>query len=149
MAKFCTYCGFPLEENVSVCSECGVSVPGMSAEIPAEQTIVNEVPVQAPVEEFTSKSVKEETKLYPPAGIASFFFLSFVYAIPLVGFLCSVILSFTSKNPSLKNYARSVLLWNLMAVIAVLLVVAGFFVLGLTLGVLFREFIDEFYYFRI
>ena len=149
MAKFCTYCGFPLEENAAVCSECGVSVPDVSAELPAEQPVVNEVPVQAPVEELSSKSVSEETNLYPPASTASFFFMSFVYAIPLVGFLCSIILSFTSKNPSLKNYARSVLLWYLMAVVAVLLVVAGFFVLGLTLGVSFREFIDEFYYFHI
>ncbi len=43
--------------------------------------------------------------------------MELLYAIPVIGFILSVILSFAHRNDNMKHYARSKLIWSLIAVI--------------------------------
>ncbi len=64
-----------------------------------------------------------------PAGAmstAGFFWLMFLYAIPVVGFIACLIMAFASKNASRRNYSRAVLIWALVGlIVAVLLGIVG------------------------
>jgi|GEM_PF-624542 len=64
-----------------------------------------------------------------PAGAmstAGFFWLMFLYAIPVVGFIACLIMAFASKNASRRNYSRAVLIWVLVGlIVAVFLGIVG------------------------
>ncbi len=144
MAKFCTYCGSPLDPESAVCKECGVEVAVAEKVTPVPQPAPT---VSAPVTEM--KDTNEEnvpTGKYAVASTSSFFWFSLLYSLPFIGFICSIIFSFVSKNLNHKNYARSILVWYLVGIIAVLLVIVLLIALSLILGVTLADLIYEFRY---
>lgn len=54
--------------------------------------------------------------LYPAVSTGTYFWLNIAMAIPLVGFILSIILTCAPKNRSLKNYARAYLIANLIVI---------------------------------
>lgn len=144
MARFCTYCGAPLEQDATVCTECGVEVADTEKKAP--------VPPPDPVVTAPVTEIKEEKKenipvgKYAVASTSSFFWFSLLYSLPVIGFICSIIFSFASKNLNLKNYARSILVWYLVGIIAVLLGIMLLIALLILSGATLADLIYEFRY---
>ena len=82
-------------------------------ETTAEQTSHVSAPVYAPLPAQTD----------PVVGTGAFFGLEFLFALPLIGFICCLIFSFAPKNRNLKHYARGKLIWAVIGlVLSVILV---------------------------
>lgn len=78
-----------------------------------EQTTPTSAPVYAPL------SVQNDLVV----GTGAFFGLEFLFALPLIGFICCLIFSFAPKNRNLKHYARGKLIWAVIGlVLSVILV---------------------------
>ena len=144
MEKFCTYCGSPLEPDSTVCKECGVEIVSAEKDAPVSKPASV---VTAPVTE-TENLNREKAPIgkYAVASTSSFFWFSLLYSLPIIGFICSIIFSFASKNLNSRNHARSVLVWYLVGIIAVLLVIVLFIALSLLLGVTLTDLIYDLRY---
>lgn len=55
-------------------------------------------------------------------GVGTFFRLHFLFNIPIIGIIASIIFSFAGSNISRKNYARARLIWQLLTIFLILLV---------------------------
>lgn len=78
-----------------------------------EQTTPTSAPVYAPL------SVQND----PVVGTGTFFGLEFLFALPLIGFICCLIFSFAPKNRNLKHYARGKLIWSIIALVLSILLI--------------------------
>ena len=54
---------------------------------------------------------------YKPLGTSAYFWLSILYAIPVLGFVFVLILSAIPRNRNLKNFTRAILVFYLIAII--------------------------------
>ena len=82
-------------------------------ETTAEQTSHVSAPVYAPLPAQTD----------PVVGTGAFFGLEFLFALPLIGFICCLIFSFAPKNRNLKHYARGKLIWSIIALVLSILLI--------------------------
>ena len=82
-------------------------------ETTAEQTSHVSAPVYAPLPAQTD----------PVVGTGAFFGLEFLFALPLIGFICCIIFSFAPKNRNLKHYARGKLIWSIIALVLSILLI--------------------------
>lgn len=82
-------------------------------ETTAEQTSHVSAPVHAPLPAQTD----------PVVGTGAFFGLEFLFALPLIGFICCLIFSFAPKNRNLKHYARGKLIWSIIALVLSILLI--------------------------
>ena len=78
-----------------------------------EQTTPTSAPVYAPLSAQTD----------PVVGTGAFFGLEFLFALPLIGFICCIIFSFAPKNRNLKHYARGKLIWSIIALVLSILLI--------------------------
>ena len=78
-----------------------------------EQTTPTSAPVYAPLPAQTD----------PVVGTGAFFGLEFLFALPLIGFICCLIFSFAPKNRNLKHYARGKLIWSIIALVLSILLI--------------------------
>ncbi len=142
MEKFCTQCGAQLENNTRFCTQCGAKIVeeqvNETAVQPEETIVVNEEPVKEepitkePVKQEPEKkeSVKTQTVKAAPvqvekervASTLGFFGLMFVYAIPVIGALVALILSFAPKNKNLKHFSRAALIWKIIGFVCLVLI---------------------------
>ncbi|MBR2749830.1 MAG: zinc-ribbon domain-containing protein [Clostridiales bacterium] len=83
-------------------------------------------PAAAPVEE---KKGKKKDKVYgepvtesKPLSTGGAFWLLFLFAIPVVGLISSIIFSVSGKKQSRKNLSRAVLIWKIIGIIVALAV---------------------------
>ena len=60
-------------------------------------------------------------KEYKPLGTSTYFWLSVLYSIPLLGFIFVLILSAVPRNRNLKNFTRAILVFYLIAIIIALI----------------------------
>lgn len=82
-------------------------------ETTAEQTSHVSAPVYVPLPAQTD----------PVVGTGAFFGLEFLFALPLIGFICCIIFSFAPKNRNLKHYARGKLIWSIIALVLSILLI--------------------------
>lgn len=82
-------------------------------ETTAEQSSHVSAPVYAPLPAQTD----------PVVGTGAFFGLEFLFALPLIGFICCIIFSFAPKNRNLKHYARGKLIWSIIALVLSILLI--------------------------
>ena len=95
-----------------------------------EQTTPTSAPVYAPLPAQTD----------PVVGTGAFFGLEFLFALPLIGFICCLIFSFAPKNRNLKHYARGKLIWSIIAlVLSILLILCAAIFLQALPGMLSEE----------
>ncbi len=67
---------------------------------------------------------KNEEKLYPVAGVGGFFWRTILFAIPIVGLICCIVMAFAPRNPNVRNHARAYcLFWIIAAAILLTLVI--------------------------
>ena len=59
----------------------------------------------------------EEAKRVKPLSTAAYFWLMFLFAVPLIGFIVCLIMAFAAKNENRKHFARSILIWILVGLI--------------------------------
>ncbi len=141
MAKFCTECGKEIAAGVAFCTECGTKVPddpqvGMTeattsaAETKAD-TSVHTTP--APTHPSQQTHNQATQTVYAPlapdptnkvVGTGTYFGLMILFAIPIVGLIACIIMSFAPKNKNLKNYARAMLIWSIIALVITGLMIA-------------------------
>ncbi len=143
MAEKCRECGKELTEGIAFCTECGAKVPEamekqtdafskeaipVSEEVPvifekmpAQKNTLKEEPVRASREVVSAtQTVSQYDPEATQTGVVStgtYFGLIVLFAIPVIGFLACVILSFAPKNKSLRHFARAVLLWMIIGLI--------------------------------
>ncbi len=154
MAKFCTYCGAPLEQDAVSCKECGVKVLGAeaAAEPKNEPAVVppvappaeKAIPVQAPSK---AQVQTEPTGKYGVTKTSAFFWLTLLFSLPIVGFICSIVFNFTAKKLSTRHFSRAIMLWYIVGIIAAILSVVVVLVLGAVLGFGIMDLISEITYY--
>lgn len=120
MLRFCDECGSELQEGTAFCAECGarISSPQRGQTTPAVHGGANPAP--------------NAVVFYPPqpqedesASTAAFFWLILLFAIPFVGWIATIIMSFAPQNKSIKHFARAVLIWLILALVVVAILVFG------------------------
>ncbi len=148
MAKFCTECGKEIEIGEAFCTECGAKAPTEPEVNVAEATApaveaVEETPVhtppppptyqtqqtyQPPVQTVSAPALPDRTNKV--VGTGTYFWLMVLFAIPIVGFIACIIISFAPKNRNLKNYARAMLIWAIIGLVIAGLLTALFYLLA-------------------
>lgn len=128
MAKNCINCETELQENAEDC------VLDCEKKITAESNVKAEV------------KPTEPTGKYAVASTSSFFWLTLLFSIPVIGFICSMIFGFTTENLNKKHYARSVMLWNIAAIAAALTLALIGAALCLWLGITLSDIIYDLRY---
>ncbi|MDR0906740.1 MAG: zinc ribbon domain-containing protein [Oscillospiraceae bacterium] len=127
----CTECGANVPDEIKFCTECGKPMtaaapaappPPATAPAPAPQPAPQ--PVYAPVAAAPS---------YPAIGTGGYIGMMILFAIPVIGWLACIIMSFAAKNPNRKHYARATLI---MLIIGLILSVVLFFVFKWASGAL-------------
>lgn len=110
MAKFCTHCGKELADGATFCTECGAKT--------------NE-PSPAPQQQYTQYAPQPEQRpqggKYGVASTASFFWLMLLFSLPFIGWIFCIVFAFAPQNENIKHYARAILLWVVVGIVAVLL----------------------------
>ena len=78
-------------------------------------------PTPAPTYQAAPTIEPKKEELYPAVSTATYFWLNIAMAIPFVGLILSIVLSFAPRNRSLKNYSRAYLIANII-VLSILLI---------------------------
>lgn len=121
----CQNCGATVPDGTRFCSACGKSTGLMRAN-------PNPAPYQpaAPSRPSASgpASIPPE---YRPLGAWAYFGYGLLFGIPIVGFICLIVFSFSNTNINRRNFARSFWCWLLISVIiavvlAVILAATGY-----------------------
>lgn len=63
---------------------------------------------------------------YKPISMWGYFGYTFLFSLPILGFILAIIWSFTASNQNLKNYARSQFCWLIIwTILAIILLTTG------------------------
>lgn len=124
MKRVCDICGREFDSRLAFCDACGTPVPecgGMqsSQEIP----VIQEMPAtkNAADEQVQDGALKTDEVV----GLGTYFGLTVLFAIPVIGLIASFIVIFASKNKNIKNYAKATTIWLAISlVIGIFLVFA-------------------------
>ncbi len=142
MARFCTNCGHELPEGKGFCPECGVPVTEETVLPPGPEEGLPPAPAapqppreaSAPSPQYAAPAAARPMAAVPvsdpeslPVSTGAFFGLEFLYRVPLVGFICSIVLSIAPKNKNVRHHAQAKLIWKILGTV---LLVAFFLLLG-------------------
>ena len=121
----CTHCGAKNEDGSRFCAECGTRL-----EAPASVGATPPPTYRNVVPNTYSLTADQLPPQYRPLGAWAYFGYSLLFAIPLVGFICLIIFSFSDDNINRRNYARSfwcalLVSFSIMIVLLVLALVFG------------------------
>ena len=137
--KFCKYCGKELNDTATFCSECGRSVEEESRTT-ANLNVAPATPVVQPVVYATPTTSSQITEAdlpekFKPLGAWSYFWLSVLYSIPIVGFIFLIIHSASADNINRRNFARShwipFVISAIIIAIYIFLIISGVVIVGL------------------
>ena len=99
---------------------------------------VYQQPVYAPVP--NAADAEDQT-----VSTAKFFWFRVLFAIPLVGFILSIVMSFAPKNKSFKHFARSYMIMNFIAIGIVLIACVIIIASGATLADFYYDLLYSMY----
>ena len=149
--KFCPNCGASAAEEEKFCQSCGTPLP-KSEEAPApqpnyqqsHQQTYQEIP-QQPYGSYPPSAPASPADQNPEVvSTAAFFFLDLLFALPVIGFICVLLFSFIpSINPNLRHFARSRLIWVLIAFVIGLIAVIALIAAGQSIFSAFSEVLPE------
>ena len=144
MAKNCTVCFNEIPDNEDTCKICGTKFEATEAPAPQAAPVVTYAAVpQQPV--YAYAPVVNAQPQDPPAtvGVGSFFGLNILFNLPFIGFIFVIVMSFAPKNNTLKNFARSYLIWHII-IAAIISTIA---IIGILAGGDIIDFFEEILYF--
>ena len=121
MAKFCMNCGHEIPEGMTFCTECGAKVEGVApAPRPAPE------PKTAPVYTAAAPAAAAKDPETSVVSTGGFWALHLLYKLPVIGFICSLVLSIAPRNRNLRHHALANFIWKLIgiAVFITLLILA-------------------------
>lgn len=104
MKRVCDICGREFDSNLAFCDACGTPVPGGQG-IQSEQ----EIPIALQVDDVRTKGMPDKTG--EVVSVGTYFGLTVLFAIPVIGLIASIITIFVSKNKNVKNYAKAMSIW--------------------------------------
>ena len=114
MAKFCMNCGHEIPEGMTFCTECGTrvreSAAGAATAASAGSTYR---PAPPAASAYASATEDAETKVVSTGG---FWALHLLYKLPVVGFICSLVLSLAPRNRNLRHHALANFIWKLIGI---------------------------------
>lgn len=138
MVRFCTVCGKEIPEGAAYCVECGASAsepagipatplpeetigkqypvpgePGTQTAFPAGEKPEEPRPVQYPAPPVPAPGDAPD-KSRKPVSFIAFWALKLLYAIPIVGFFASLVLSLAPQNKNIRHHAAANLVWRLI-----------------------------------
>ena len=99
----CPKCGSPVDPGAPFCPNCGVNLSAATA--PATQPVTS-IP-----------------KAYKPMSPWGYIGWSVLFAIPVVGFILLIVMSFSKGNINRRNYARSY--WCALLIVLILVVIGA------------------------
>ena len=122
--QFCPHCGKALNKDAVFCDRCGTHL--------SDAVVRPQTPCRPTADEA-------------PLKTGEYFLLTFLYSLPLIGFILMIVWSFSDGNVNRKNLSRAFLIWYVIAVVLTIVLYALF--IGLV-GYLFSysEVIEEFLY---
>ncbi len=91
------------------------------------QPVYSPPPQPAPQAPASIKPAEDKTNKVVSTG--AYFWLMFLYSIPIIGFLVCLIMSFAPKNKNLKNFARAILIWMIIGLIIAALIVGAIYLI--------------------
>ncbi len=137
MKKFCTNCGTELTEDSVFCTKCGRKTEAIISRPEANSTNCGYVrhtappsPNPPPRYSFNTFSQIPPMGRYKIVSTGAFFGLMFVFAIPFVGFIVSLVLSITAEKDNMKNFARASLIWSIIYTVLISVIFVFFYILG-------------------
>ena len=71
---------------------------------------------------------------YAPVGVLAYIGLMILFAIPVIGWICCIVMAFAAGNRNIRNYARAALI---LAIIFIIIAVAGYFMFALFIADIF------------
>lgn len=137
MAKFCGQCGSELKEGATFCGECGEKLKQTAAPqpeaVPQQQTVKQEEVKTEKVQQSASVKAEEkqperkreqkpEDNMSETVKMSFFFWMSFLYAIPVIGWAVCLFNAFINRNKSKRNHARAAIL-SVLVMLAISLAV--------------------------
>ena len=152
--KFCNYCGTPNTPETPAAPAAPAADNGYAyAQQPVATATnngyaapVNNGYAQQPAAP-TGYGYAQQPAGYPPVapppaqpeipkaglGVGAFFGFGILFSIPFVGFILIMIMSFALKNKTLKNFARSYLIWYIIAIVIVVIALIFSLIVGVSL----------------
>ncbi len=130
----CPNCGSDNAQGTRFCVGCGAKLEGAvpppplpppAYQQPSQQSY--QPPVYQPIPAVNPNTM--------PMRTGEFFWMILVLAIPLVGFICSLVWAFGSNvNENRRNLCRAILIWQLVGIVLTIVLAIILATLGLTLG---------------
>lgn len=116
MAKFCTECGKEIAQGVTFCTECGTKAPADPA--PSE-TATEAAPAQTNFQAQQTYTQPASDPAIKVVGTGTYFGLMLLFGLPFIGFIACIIMTFAAKNKNIKNFAKAILIWTIIAIVLI------------------------------
>ena len=114
----CTGCGATIPEGVQFCTVCGKPAPAYQQPAPpAYQQPQQYSPQPAPQPAYGGEAPQQPGGPYSVIGTGGFFGLTLLFALPVIGFFACLIMTFAAKNLNIKHYAKSSLIYMIIALV--------------------------------
>ena len=134
MEKVCEKCGTVMDSHVKFCTECGAKVESIKVEPnqprpqqqcapapqPRPQQQCGPAPQprpQQPRPQQPRPQQPNQDKTTKVVGMAAYFGMILLFAIPLVGFIACILMAVLPKNKNVKNFSRAMLIWLAIGII--------------------------------
>ena len=129
MAKFCTECGAPLKEGATFCSACGAKVPAEKKPGAAPETPAAPQPAYQTQQTYQARHTPSAPAAQP-VSTAYYFWMTLLFAIPVVGLIVCLVTAFSGDDTSRKNFSRAVLIWIIIGFVISIIAGIAFAVIG-------------------
>lgn len=106
--EVCKNCGKEISPGVAFCTECGKPIQKTDKVIHATST-------HQPIYQHPTQPVAVTDS--PVVSTGTFFGLMFLFAIPVIGWIVCIIMSFAAKNKNKKHFAKAMLIWLIIGLI--------------------------------
>ena len=127
---FCIECGANVPDGISFCTECGKPMRDAQPSVPALSPVYTQppAPITPPAQPEPQPPVgipprlvdtpKETQKSGSPVlGVGAYIGFIILFAIPVIGWIVCIIMSFTAKNLNARNFARATLVFIIIGIV--------------------------------